>query len=57
MTTENEQNQPTQIQPPFLVLPVTIMGNGKLRQIELSKKDWSITRENNDRWLFTEVRP
>lgn len=37
-------------------IEVKRFGNGRVRQIELSKKQWSITRESLDRWLFTEVR-
>jgi len=51
-------NQPTEApkNEEFITIPVKVVGNGKLKTIELSKKQWSITRENNERWLITEVR-
>lgn len=51
-------NQPTEQtkNEHIVVIPAKIVGTGKLKTFELSKKDWSLSRENNDRWLFTEVR-
>lgn len=55
---QTQANQLTELQKneETITLPIKTIGNGKLRTIELSKKQWSITRENNDRWLFTEVK-
>lgn len=54
---ENQQEIPqNDSKKEMITIEVTRYGNGKLRQIELSKKEWSLTRESLDRWLFTEVK-